>query len=164
MTKLKTGVKNKLLRAVSLDVQNIKAPEIQKIIKEMTDALGKIKIGVGLAAPQIGKNLRIFIIAKELAETMVHGHAVFINPKIMTQADQKIQLEEGCLSLPNIWGKIERSVKVKIEAMDERGKKFKIKNNGLIAQIFQHEIDHLNGILFSDHAVKIWKIKRTKQK
>lgn len=164
MKKLEIGEKNKLLRAASKDAQNIKATKIQKIIKEMSDTLGQIKIGVGLAAPQIGENLRIFIIAKELANSMTRGHAIFINPKIIAKSDQQTQFEEGCLSLPDVWGKISRAEKIKIEATDGRGKKFKIKAEGLIAQIFQHEIDHLNGILFSDNAVKIWKTKPTKQK
>lgn len=158
MKKLEVGEKNKLLRKISKEIRNIKDPEVQKIIKNMTEILEQIEIGVGLAAPQIGKNLRIFIIAKELSNRLVRGHVVFINPKIIAKSDQQMQFEEGCLSLPNVWGKINRAEKIKIEAIDGRGKKFKIKAEGLIAQIFQHEIDHLNGILFADKAIKIWKI------
>lgn len=158
MQKLEIGEKNKVLRTQSEKIKDIKDQKIQKLIEQLIETLEKIETGVGLAASQIGKNLKIFVIHKELANKLANNHEVYINPKIIKKSDKEIQLEEGCLSLPNIWGLIKRSEKIKIEAFDENGKKFKIKAEGFLAQVFQHEIDHLNGILFIDRTLKTWEI------
>lgn len=126
---------------------------VLKLLEEMKESLDSATdpIGVGLAAPQIGKSLKIFI-AKPNAKSKI---SVFINPKITkkssphkkTEKDKTRKLE-GCLSLPNVWGEVIRYSDVYVEFMDETGKKHNKKFTGFIATIIQHEIDHLDGILF----------------
>ena len=111
--------------------------------------------GVGLAAPQVGVSKRIIVVKTE------KGPAVFINPKIVKKSRKKEAEEEGCLSLPGIWLKVKRVSEVELAALDINGKKIKIKIGGLLARIFQHEIDHLDGILIINRVNIIQKIKRT---
>ncbi len=89
--------------------------------------------------------------------------AIF-NPQIVKFSEEKILMEEGCLSVPGIWGGVERPEKITLVGFDKNGKKLKIKAWGLLARIFQHEIDHLNGILFIDKAKQVYKIPAGKQK
>ncbi|KKQ42372.1 MAG: Peptide deformylase, partial [Parcubacteria group bacterium GW2011_GWE2_37_8] len=99
---IQTGKDNKILRAKSQKVADFRDPKIQKLIIDMKETLSSIKEGVGLAAPQIGKNIRIFILSPELSE-----QTVFINP-IIRKSFRKTLVTEGCLSLPKIYGKIKR--------------------------------------------------------
>lgn len=123
-----------------------------KLIEQMKESVASAKdpVGVGLAAPQIGKSLQIFI-AKPSVKSLV---LVFINPKITdkTAFSKKVKEGsrklEGCLSLPNIWGEVERFQDVVLEYQIETGKKHKRKFSGFIGTIIQHEVDHLNGVLF----------------
>lgn len=126
---------------------------ILKLIEEMKKALESATdpIGVGLAAPQVGKALKIFI-AKPSVKSKV---LVFINPKIIRKTSpqekkgkERTRKLEGCLSLPNIWGEVLRYNEITLEFQDETGKKHYKKFKGFPATIVQHEIDHLNGILF----------------
>lgn len=142
-----TGPKNKVLQAKSEIVKEI-TPEILGLIKEMKEVLAKAENGVGLAAPQVGKNIRLFIAAEEIAK---EGRTVFINPKITQVSKKFVAEEEGCLSLPGEWHEMPRADKVTIKATDEKGEKFKIRVKGLLARLMLHEVDHLNGILFVDH-------------
>ena len=158
-----------VLRKISESVsQNeISMPRIQGIIKEMKIALSSQDDGVAIAAPQIGYPLRIFVISKKVknivkkkSEAKEHGEneldlghdGVFINPIIKKVSKKREIVEEGCLSVRYLYGKVSRSKKALVEAYDEHGKKFAIGGTGLLAQIFQHEVDHLNGILFIDKA------------
>jgi len=144
---IKPSDKNPMLRKKSAPVEKI-TPEILKLIKEMKEALKVAENGVGLAAPQVGFNIRLFVIIDELAKD---NHTVFINPEI-TQVSKKMAIEEeGCLSLPGKWNELPRADKVTIKAMDENGQKFKMKAKGIIARLMLHEMDHLSGILFTDH-------------
>ncbi|GBD34676.1 Peptide deformylase [bacterium HR35] len=142
---------NDILKQKTKDVKKVDK-DIRKIVNEMKKIM-KRNNGVGLAANQIGLDISIFI-----AES---GNKIltFINPKILKFEGEKVLLEEGCLSLPNIWGKIKRYPKVEVEYLDLFGKKKKIKAQGFLAQIIQHEIDHLNGILFAEKAEKLYKIE-----
>jgi len=118
-----------------------------------------IKInGVGLAAPQVGAPLRIFIANIE------NKIFVFINPEVKNLSNNKIPFEEGCLSVPKIWGPVVRSKKLTVKALDENGKPFKIRAKGLLARVIQHEMDHLNGALFIDKAEKLFAIEENKGK
>lgn len=127
---------------------------IKKILEEMKTALltATDPIGVGLAAPQIGKSLQIFI-TKPTSESPI---SVFINPKIKLIDEQpvkkikkiKTKKLEGCLSLPEIWGEVKRNPAVQVSFLDEDGKKRTKKFKGFMATIIQHEVDHLNGVLF----------------
>jgi len=131
--------------------------ELKKIIKEMSEALAKENDGVALAAPQIALPLQIFIISgkiftaeNDLVEGRVKPDLVFINPTITNLSKAKQEMEEGCLSVRWLYGEVKRSTKATVTAYDLNGKKFTRSGSGLLAQIFQHEMDHLNGVLFTD--------------
>ena len=177
-TIVQTG--DKVLRetAKEISLAEIKTPKIRSILKKMTDALSTAKDGVALAAPQIGIPLRIFIVLKEYTENKtaqelkeIQGKkektpkqnkpeiVVFINPKITKISKKKQTVREGCLSVVGMFGAITRAEKVTVEAYNEKGEKFSRGASGLLAQIFQHEMDHLNGILFTDTAYNLEKIE-----
>ncbi len=145
---------NPVLRATAeeVDISSITKSDIQKIIKEMFEALETQKDGVALAAPQIAYSKRIFVISPQVLETNVNLPLVYINPIIIKRSKDKKNMEEGCLSCRWWYGKTKRSSRVAVKAYDENGKEFTVEGRGLVAQIFQHEIDHLNGVLFIDHA------------
>lgn len=124
-----------------------------KLIELMKESLEAAidPIGVGLAAPQIGKSLQIFI-AKPTLKSKIF---VFINPKIIKkiplgkgEKEKEAKKLEGCLSLQNVWGEVKRHNEILVSYLDETGKLHKRKYKGFMATIFQHEIDHLNGVLF----------------
>lgn len=127
-------------------------PHLQEILAAMRRALDRESDGVALAAPQIGLPLSIFIISpKAYKEEAKWKPLVFINPTIIKTSKKTKTMEEGCLSVRWIYGKTKRAMGVTIQAYDEQGTLFSYGATGLIAQIFQHETDHLNGILFIDH-------------
>ncbi|MEI8337612.1 MAG: peptide deformylase [bacterium] len=149
---------DKVLRAKAKEVKidEITSPAIKKILLQMKKSLEKENDGVAIAAPQIGVSLRIFVVSKKAFE-LVSGEEgfedqVFINPVITKLSKEKEEMEEGCLSVRWKYGKVMRSDKATIKAYDENGKKFTRGASGLIAQIFQHETDHLDGVLFIDKA------------
>jgi peptide deformylase len=119
---------------------------IRALIDEMFVAMDAER-GVGLAAPQVGKLIRLFVIT---AEDGVRR--VFINPHIIASSDELVSREEGCLSLPGIYGNIVRPKKVTVHALNEQGKKFIIEADGVLSRAIQHENDHLDGVLFIDRA------------
>ncbi len=148
-------------------------PELKKIIRDMKTALAIEDDGVALAAPQIGVSLRLFIVSGKVMELLnsektktkkKYPDTVFINPEIIKLSRNKETLEEGCLSVRFLYGKIERAKKARIGAVDEKGEKFEIGASGLLAQIFQHETDHLDGKLFIDFATDIHDIQREHEK
>ncbi|MFA5751195.1 MAG: peptide deformylase [Candidatus Paceibacterota bacterium] len=158
-----------------IPVEDIKSPKIQKIIKEMSQALLSQDDGVALAGPQIGYPLSIFIVSGKIfdrdfiesKEERVEGEGnikkakqkvpdmVYINPRILKLSKDKEWIPEGCLSARWLYGRTHRSKKATITAYDENGKKFVRGASGLLAQIFQHETDHLKGVMFTDHAKDI---------
>jgi peptide deformylase len=134
-------------------------PEIKKLIEDMIETMKK-NDGVGLAAPQVGFSKRVIIVETE------KGPQGFINPKILKKSKETEIDWEGCLSIPGVFSKIKRWKEIEIEALDKEGKRVRIKAAGLVARIFQDEIDHLNGILIIDR-IGFWqrfKIKRQLQK
>lgn len=135
---------NKVLRKKSLSVTKFNDPKVQKTIQDLKDTLRATKEGLGLAAPQIGANLRIFVLD---VEGSTH---IFINPEITNFSKKVSPEQEGCLSVPRKSSPIKRSIKIIMKYYDEEGIKHKIKVKGILAQAFQHEIDHLNGILYID--------------
>lgn len=130
--------------------------KLKKIIATMSKALAKEDDGVALAAPQINLPLRVFIVSGKIftpEETLKpKPDLVFINPVITNLSKTKEEMEEGCLSVRWLFGQVKRSTKATISAYDETGKKFARSGSGLLAQIFQHEMDHLEGILFIEKA------------
>lgn len=150
--------------AQTVPVKDIKSEKIQKILQDMKEALASQKDGVAIAAPQIGIPLRIFVVSGTILknvnkEKYPDGQdMVFINPDILKLSKKKVELEEGCLSVRWLYGKIKRSTQATIKAYNERGEKIERGASGLLAQIFQHETDHLNGVLFIDKAYDVEEI------
>ena len=152
----------------SVPIKNIGSKKIRDILKKMKEALHSEKDGVAIAAPQIGESLRIFIVNSQALALISHfgkiktdkelNDLVFINPEIIKTSKKKRQMEEGCLSVRWLYGQVKRSEKVTLRAYDETGKLLERGASGLLAQIFQHETDHLNGILFIDKAENIQEI------
>jgi peptide deformylase len=125
----------------------LKDPKTKRLILDMVKTM-EFEKGVGLAAPQVGSDLR-------LCTVRVDGEVIIlINPEIKSYSRQKDIFEEGCLSFPGKFFPVERPIKVKIQARDLDGKKQKIKADGLLARVLQHEIDHLDGILVIDRVMK----------
>lgn len=146
-----------VLREIAKEVPPayIGTPELNRVLKEMRMALAAEHDGVAIAAPQIGVSLRIFIVSGRLfaEEGDVPGKdIVFINPVIKKVSRKKEGMEEGCLSVRWKYGTVTRSVKARVDAYDEHGEAFTYNASGLLAQIFQHETDHLDGVLFTDKA------------
>lgn len=149
MAKLKiiTGENNPILRAMSVEVAEFDKG-LKKFAKDMVETMKAAK-GLGIAAPQVGKNIRIFI-ATLGHKTPSQKIVPMVNLSILAHsADMKID-EEGCLSLPGIYGKVERFRKVKVEFFDLEGGKQTLELEGLDARVVQHELDHINGVLFID--------------
>jgi len=122
--------------------------DVKALVSDLVDTLKQAR-GLGLAAPQIGVSKRVFILdltQVELTETV----RVFINPEII-ESSGSINLEEGCLSFPGLYQKIERPEFVKVKALDLNGNEFELETEGMLARAIQHENDHLNGVLFIDH-------------
>lgn len=125
---------------------------LRDTILSMKESLAAESDGVAIAAPQIGLPLCLFVVAESsYEENAKHKPLVFINPKIIKKSKKTAVMQEGCLSVRWIYGKTRRSVAATVEAYDEEGKKFTYGGQGLLAHIFQHEIDHLHGVLFIDH-------------
>jgi len=146
--------------AKPVPVEEIASPAIQKIIADMKEALSVAPDGVAIAAPQIAVPLRIFVVAgKVFAENGTSPDLVFINPEIISLSEETQSMDEGCLSVHGSFGMVKRSLRARIKGYNEKAGETQMEGEGLLAQIFQHEIDHLNGILFIDKAEKIQNIK-----
>jgi len=169
-------------------IEDIKGRKVETIIRRMIKALNSQEDGVAIAASQIGENLRIFVVSKKIFEIMgeekrkkkkskrenleefekdpssssgqekEYKDMVFINPEILKSSKEKMMIEEGCLSVRWLYGKVKRSQKTLIRAYDENGKMFTVGGSGLLSQAFQHEVDHLNGILFTDRTKEVYKL------
>ncbi len=160
-------------RAKAVKMSDIATPKINKVLADMKTALDSQEDGVAIAAPQIGVPLRIFVVSARIFEILKDTEKtndkfqstdlVFINPEILRLSKEKSFMEEGCLSVRWLYGKVSRSKKAKISAYNEHGVKFELGASGLLAQIFQHETDHLNGVLFIDKAEKLEEIPPEKQ-
>ena len=133
-------------------------------LAQMREILESFNDGIALAAPQIGISKRIFIISEKinLDRKDKIKNLTFINPEIKRESRKTVEMEEGCLSVRNFYGITKRKEKVTVDAQDETGKKFQYHGSGLIAQIFQHEIEHLNGKLFIDHAKELHEVTPNK--
>lgn len=145
--------------------------ELAQLVADMNNALDAEPEGVALAAPQIGVPYRIFIVRKDrtlpppivaegesLPPPPPAEHEVYINPEILKTSRKKALMDEGCLSVRGIYGTTKRHQRVTIRARDVDGRTFERGGGGIMAQIFEHEIDHLNGVLFIDHAEHLIKL------
>jgi peptide deformylase len=142
-----------ILRQKAEEVKDLNGA-LQRLIDDMIETMHEAP-GIGLAAPQVGKPLRL-IVADISAREEGHPLIVLVNPEIV-EAEGRIDSEEGCLSVPDYYSTIKRHAKVLVKGLDREGKPVEIEAEGLLARVLQHEIDHLNGILFIDHLSPIKK-------
>jgi peptide deformylase len=146
--------------AEEITAEEIKNGFVTKLIKDMKAALKTYSVdgyvAVAIAAPQIGVSKRLFIIDDQKAERDSLPSMVAINPKIVKSSKKTHIVGEGCLSIPDYYGEVKRHTNVTLRATYENGKTFERGAGGLLAQIIQHEYDHLDGILFTDRATKVW--------
>ena len=144
---------NKLLRKVSEPIKLVGKNE-QVLMDDMLETMYDAK-GIGLAAIQIGipKNIVVIDLKKDNKKFPIF----FVNPKILSKSKKLTKYEEGCLSIPNLFAEVKRPSECEVEYLDYFGKRKNLKANGLLATCIQHEIDHLNGILFIDHLSKLKK-------
>lgn len=163
------GPDNPILRKKARAVGDPTNPALQKLIDDMIETMRDAP-GVGLAAPQVAVSQRLAVIEysedddadaerPEDVEPKPKKLYVIINPEITARSEEMAEGAEGCLSLPGIYGHVLRHKAVTVKALNRRGKPIKIKADGWLARIFQHEIDHLDGVLFIDKATKIWRAK-----
>ena len=136
------------LKAVSTPVETVDA-EIRKLAEDMADSMYAVE-GIGLAAVQIGVAKRVIVMDLDQKDGKKDWR-VFINPKITWASEEMATFEEGCLSVPEIWDDVERPARIKAEYLDLDGKKVEIEADGMLATCLQHEMDHLEGVLFIDH-------------
>jgi peptide deformylase len=147
MLKLQTGKNNPILRKKSQPINKVDE-KVLSLINDMNETLIKAN-GAGLSACQVGENIRLFVVSPNYSKKYV-----FINPEIIKLSKKTEIVEEGCLSLPEMFVPIKRALSLKIEATDKNGKKFKIKAKDILARAIQHEFDHLNGVLICDNEQK----------
>ena len=148
---------HKALRKIADEVteNEFGSTKLLKILSDMKEALDSQDDSVALAAPQIAITKRIFIVSSKILkneEVEKDFPLMYINPIITKISSDKKKMDEGCLSVRPLYGIVKRSTRATVEAFDENGEGFSISASGLIAQIFQHEIDHLDGVLFIDKA------------
>jgi peptide deformylase len=140
--------------AAPVAIADIKTKKVTSLIAEMKAAVDREDDAVAIAAPQLGESLRIFVVSKKVNKKF-QDDLVFINPEIMRLGKQKKVMQEGCLSVRWKYGDVKRATTASVRALNEQGNEFVMEGRGLMAQIFQHENDHLNGILFIDTAKNI---------
>ena len=131
---------------------------IQKLIDNMIDTVHDIE-GLGLAAPQVGVPLQVVVIQLPDEEDVI----TLINPEVVRISEETELMIEGCLSLPGYNADVKRSISITVKARDRQGKPIRIKGEGLLAQVLQHETDHINGIVFVDHLDSIEKLRKNEE-
>lgn len=148
---------NKILRnkSINIDIKNLGSKKFKELYLDMERIMLE-KDGVGLAAPQVGKNIRLCVINTK------QGILKMVNPLIIKKSWAKEWSEEGCLSIPNIFGKVRRHKKITCRFYDENKKIINLTVDSLMARVIQHEIDHLDGILFVDKAKDVIKTEPLK--
>ena len=152
------GIEKELavLRKTAVPVEEFN-DELKNFIDIMIESMKENK-GIGLAAPQVGDMRRIFVCSIDDREPLV-----FINPEIIETSMETSVYEEGCLSLPGIYADVERPERIKVQAWNQKGRPFKVEADGLMSTCIQHEIDHLNGVLFVDYLPEKKKLKFLKK-
>ena len=144
-----------ILREVSAEITPKLRAGIHTLVSDMFETMHKAN-GVGLAAIQIGVPLRLFVIEAHLDEEDFHFRGVFVNPKIIREWGEDVKHPEGCLSVPGLAGMVERPENIELEWYDEKNEYHKKEFTGFSARIIQHEYDHLDGIVYTDHLDKLW--------
>lgn len=143
-------------RAQEVAINDITSPTFKKLVLDMIDTIHSEPLAAALAAPQIGESVRLFVVSDEIMKKATQGKSetplVCFNPEIIKSSKDTTELHEGCLSFRGWWGYVNRYSKVTISYIDENGIEKERGASGFLAQVFQHEIDHLNGILYIDSA------------
>jgi peptide deformylase len=149
------------LSAKVLEKTDFESGLVKKVIQKMDEALDGTPDGIAIAAPQINESYRIFVISKQVLTLPDYKNIerYYVNPNIIKTSGSRNWKEEGCLSVRNIYGKVHRYKKVTLSYLDEYGNSKEKQASGLLAHIFQHETDHLNGILFCDSAIEMHEIE-----
>ena len=136
--------------------------KLQTVIDDMIETMRDAP-GVGLAAPQVGISNRLIVVeyyqnaeAEELEDDTLKKVWVMLNPEIVKASEEKVMGVEGCLSVPNLVGEVERHAAIQVKGLNRRGQPMRVKAQGWLARIFQHEVDHLNGVVFTDRATRVW--------
>lgn len=146
--------------AEEITAEDFKSGLVLKLLKDLRSAIKTYKVdgytAVAIAAPQIGITKRMFLIEDQSKDEGRLPTVVAINPRFTKLSKKTHVVGEGCLSVPEYYGVVKRHTNVTLEAVDEHGQKFTRGAGGLLAQIMQHEYDHLDGILFTDRAEKVW--------
>jgi len=132
--------------------------ELQNLIDDMVETM-RAAPGVGLAAPQVGELVQVIVVEFSEEEEGAPKLYTLVNPEIVRFSNESQVGTEGCLSIPGYVGDVERPSEVTLKGMSRRGKPIRIKAAGWLARIFQHEVNHLEGILFTDLAEKVWKLE-----
>lgn len=150
---------NPVLRRKARNVSDFGA-DLQELVDDMIETMREAP-GVGLAAPQVNVPLRVIVVefGDEEDEEVPPKLYVVVNPEITRSSKEMVTGIEACLSIPDVAGDVDRSLTVTVKGQSRRGQPLKIKASGWLARIFQHEVDHLNGVLFVDHAERVWKIE-----
>jgi peptide deformylase len=135
-------------------------PDLQQLIDDMVETMRQAP-GVGLAAPQVGTSQSVIVVeyGEDEDEEVPPKLYMVVNPEIQRVSQETVPGVEGCLSIPGLVGEVERHAAVTVKGMSRRGQPLKIKANGWLARIFQHEIDHVNGVLFTDRTEQVWKLE-----
>jgi peptide deformylase len=144
------------LRRKARKVNNF-GPELQTLIDDMVDTM-RVAPGVGLAAPQVDVQLRVIVVeyGDEEDEEIPPKLYMIVNPEITRISMDAVTGTEGCLSIPGVLGEVERAHSLTVKGFNRHGQPVKIKAKGWLARIFQHEVDHLDGVLFVDKAERVW--------
>lgn len=136
--------------------------DLKTLLDDMVETMRDAP-GVGLAAPQIGLSERIIVVEyyereeEEENEDAPKKVWAMINPEIVVSSEETLMGVEGCLSIPGLVGEVERHAAIQVKGLNRHGKPMKVKAEGWLARIFQHEIDHLNGVLFTERATRVWR-------
>jgi peptide deformylase len=136
-------------KARALDKSELKTATVQHFIDSMIDTMHEYS-GVGLAAPQVHESIRLFVAMLDADGSGEGEAAVLINPEILVKGDQTVEGWEGCLSIPDIRGRVPRAQHIVVSALDRHGKRFELELKDFAARVVQHETDHLDGVLFFD--------------
>ncbi len=152
-----------VLRARAVKVRSF-TPKVQELIDDMIETM-RAAPGVGLAAPQVGVGQRVIVV--EYGEEPEDGKSppkprklyTVVNPEILRHSAETVVGNEACLSVPGYYGDVERFASVTVKGLNRRGGPFRLKTDGWLARIFQHEIDHLDGVLYIDRARNVWKVE-----
>jgi peptide deformylase len=142
-------------RSREIEVSEIQTPEFQAYLDKLTATM-LVEDGVGIASPQVGRNIRAIVV------NMPKGPECFMNPEITKKSEATVDSDEGCLSVPEKYGVVQRHKKITLRALNRHGRRIEFEAKAFPAIIFQHEIDHLDGVLFIDKAKNIVKASNGK--